>query len=125
NVQILVSMAIPLFTFAATVCRFLADRKCSPDKQLNKVMAYQTRSQESKLDATYLPVLAQQLAGLSAREKDAVLEEFQTIIGSIVLLASPLSAASLASVLGIDRRDIDNRLDLLHSVLSVPSSSES
>ena len=126
NVQILVSMAIPLFIFAATVCRFLADRKCgSPDKQLSEVIAYKTRSQESKLDATYLPVLAQQLVGLSAREKDAVLEKFQTIVGSIVVLASPLSAASLARILGIDRGDIDNRLDLLHSVLSVPSSSDS
>jgi hypothetical protein len=41
NVKILVKMAIPLFIFAATVCRFLADRKCgNPDKQLKKVMDY-------------------------------------------------------------------------------------
>ena len=88
-------------------------------------MAYQTRSQESKLDATYLRVLARQLVGLSAQEKDAVLKEFQTIVGSIVVLASPLSATSLARILDIDKGDIDNRLDLLHSVLSVPSSSDS
>ncbi|KAH7025185.1 uncharacterized protein B0I36DRAFT_332628, partial [Microdochium trichocladiopsis] len=34
-IQILVKMAVPLFIFADTVCRFLAVRKCgNPDKKL-------------------------------------------------------------------------------------------
>jgi hypothetical protein len=126
NVQGLVKMAIPLFIFAATICRFLGDRKCgSPNKQLGKVLEYQTRSQESKLDATYLPVLDQLLVGLSSRERDQVLEQFRTIVGSIIILFSPLSTTSLACILRIDQEDIDSQLDLLHSVLSVPPSSKS
>jgi hypothetical protein len=116
-------MSVPLFIFAATICRFLADRKCgNPDTQLKKVLDYQTRSQESKLDATYLPVLNQQLVGLSLREKEYALEEFRHIVGSIVILASPLSTSSLARILSVPKETVDNRLDLLHSVLSVPLS---
>jgi hypothetical protein len=58
TIQILVEMAVLLFIFAATVCRFVDDRVCGgPDEQLQEVLRFQTRSQESKLDATYLPVL--------------------------------------------------------------------
>ncbi|CAG9994316.1 unnamed protein product, partial [Clonostachys byssicola] len=121
----LVHMAVPLFIFAATTCRFLADRKCgSPGIQLETVLEYQTKSQESKLDATYLPVLEQQLSGLSNREKAQVLSQFQLVIGSIIILARPLSTSALASILFIERETVDARLDLLHSVLSVPASSE-
>ncbi|EHK20398.1 uncharacterized protein TRIVIDRAFT_48578, partial [Trichoderma virens Gv29-8] len=126
TIDTLVKMAIPLFIFAATVCRFLADRKCgNPDDRLRKVLEYDTKSQESKLDATYLPVLDQQVAGLSTRERNEVLQDFRYIVGSIVLLASPLSVSSLAELLGISRDVIDTRLDMLHSVLSIPPSAES
>ncbi|RYP48397.1 hypothetical protein DL768_005716 [Monosporascus sp. mg162] len=53
NVLILVEMAIPLFIFAATACRFLADRRNgTPDTKLRKILEQKTRSQKSKLDAT-------------------------------------------------------------------------
>ncbi|KKP07235.1 hypothetical protein THAR02_00665 [Trichoderma harzianum] len=126
SIDTIVKMAIPLFIFAATICRFLADRKCgNPDDQLRKVLEYETKSQESKLDATYLPVLNQQIAGLTTRERNEVLQEFKYIVGSIVLLASPLSTSSLSQLLGISSDIIDTRLDMLHSVLSIPQSSES
>ncbi|UKZ73631.1 hypothetical protein TrVFT333_001279 [Trichoderma virens FT-333] len=126
TIDTLVKMAIPLFIFAATVCRFLADRKCgNPDDRLRKVLEYDTKSQESKLDATYLPVLDQQVAGLSTRERNEILQDFRYIVGSIVLLASPLSVSSLAQLLGVSKDVIDTRLDMLHSVLSIPPSAES
>ncbi|KAK0764406.1 hypothetical protein N5P37_003807, partial [Trichoderma harzianum] len=126
SIDTMVKMAVPLFIFASTICRFLADRKCgSPDDQLRKVLEYETKSQESKLDATYLPVLNQQIAGLITRERNEVLQQFKYIVGSIVLLASPLSTSSLSQLLRISRDAIDTRLDMLHSVLSIPQSSES
>lgn len=126
TIDTIVKMAIPLFIFAATVCRFLADRKCgNPDDQLRKVLEYETKSQESKLDATYLPILDQQVAGLSVRERNEVLQQFQYIVGSIVLLANPISTSTLAQLLGISKDVIDIRLDMLHSVLSIPPSAES
>jgi hypothetical protein len=119
----LVQMSTPLFIFASTVCRFLSDRRCgNPDMQLKQVMMYQTKSQETKLDATYLPILNQFLHGLSIAEKEKVLKEFRSLVGSIVVLASPLSTSSLAQMLSVPRESIDHKLDFLHSVLSIPSS---
>ncbi|KAL7796140.1 hypothetical protein V8C37DRAFT_23337 [Trichoderma ceciliae] len=126
SIDALVKMAIPLFIFAATVCRFLADRRCgNPDERLRKVLTYRTKSQEDKLNATYLPVLDQTIAGLSPRDQNEVLQEFRHIVGSIVLLESPLSTSALAQLLNIPRDTIDNRLDMLHSVLSIPQSAKS
>jgi NACHT domain len=122
NVQSLVGMAIPLFIFATTVCRFINDRKCGqPKDQLTKVLKYETRSQASKLDATYLPVLDQLLVGITSSERRGLVEEFQQVIGSIVILASPLSATPLDRLLGVPKGTVDSRTDLLHSVLSIPS----
>ncbi|KAM3066489.1 hypothetical protein ACMFMG_011987 [Clarireedia jacksonii] len=121
-VQSLVGMAIPLFIFATTVCRFINDRKCGqPKDQLAKVLKYQSRSQASKLDATYLPVLDQLLVGVTISERRGLLEDFQQVVGSIVILASPLSATSLDRLLGVPEGTVDSRTDLLHSVLSIPS----
>ncbi|KAJ8067013.1 hypothetical protein OCU04_004393 [Sclerotinia nivalis] len=121
-VQSLVGMAIPLFIFATTVCRFINDRKCGqPKDQLAKVLEYQSRSQASKLDATYLPVLDQLLVGVTKSERSSLLQNFKQVVGSIVILASPLSAISLDRLLGVPEGTVDSRTDLLHSVLSIPS----
>jgi hypothetical protein len=126
TIQSLVEMAVPLFIFAATICRFVSNRKgTNPDKQLRKFLQYQATSQESKLDATYRPVLDQLIAGLSTVEKEQVLQQFRLVVGSIISLASPLSTGSLARLLDTSRDIIDDILDLLHSVLSVPSSPNS
>jgi hypothetical protein len=115
-------MAIPSFIFAATVCRFIKDRKCGePEEQLAKIIQYQTKSQESKLDATYLPVRDQLHIGLTTNERRQVVEGFREVVGSILILASPLSTISLARLLRVSKRAVDSRIDLLHSVLSIPS----
>ncbi|KAF7943051.1 hypothetical protein EAE96_010996 [Botrytis aclada] len=121
-VQNLAGMAIPLFIFAATVCRFINDRKCGqPKDQLAKVLKYQGRNQASKIDATYLPVLDQLLVGVTLSERIDLLKDFKQVVGSIVILASPLSATSLDRLLGVPEGTVDSRTDLLHSVLSIPS----
>ncbi|KAH7140047.1 WD40-repeat-containing domain protein [Dactylonectria estremocensis] len=126
DIGVLVQMAVPLFIFAATICRFLSDRTCgNPNQQLQQILAYKTRSQESKMEATYLPPLEQQVRGLSAREQDRVLKDFRHIVGTIVVLQSPLPVLSLARLLDIERDRIDVRLDMLHSVLEVPKSANS
>jgi hypothetical protein len=121
----LVQMAIPLFIFATTICRFVEDRRCGePEEQLAKVLKYQTKSQESEFDVTYLPVLDQLLTRLTTSRKGEVVQKFKEIVGTIVILASPLSTTSLAQLLGISKERVDHTLDLLHSVLSVPSNSD-
>jgi NACHT domain len=121
DIQTLVEMATPLFIFAATVCRFVADPRWDPKKRLAHILKYQTVSQASKLDRTYLPILDQLLVDQDEVEKEKLAMDFQEVVGTIVVLASPLSIVSLASLLGIPEDDVACRLDLLHSVLSIPT----
>lgn len=119
--QQLVSMSVPLFIFAATVCRFVQDRRIGgPKEQLAKILDHQT-GQKSSLDATYLPIVDGLVARLSDIEKREVSKRFKQVVGSIVILASPLSTPSLASLLAMSPDAIEDQLDLLHSVLHIPS----
>lgn len=122
NIQKLADMSVPLFIFAATALRFINDRKLGPpNRQFTKLLEYQT-TEMSKLEATYSPVLQQLLVDLTEPAKASIIRNFRDVVGSIVNLATPLSTASLSSLLGMDEGDIYNRLDLLHSVLDIPPS---
>lgn len=115
-IQTLVRMAIPLFIFAATMCRFIKEGS-DPASRLRKFRDYQTTddSEFDKLEATYLPVLSQLVVNGDGAGG------VQDIVGPIVLLAEPLSAQSLSQLLDIPLTSIDGTLRHLHSVLSVPS----
>ncbi|KAH9905203.1 hypothetical protein F4778DRAFT_769902 [Xylariomycetidae sp. FL2044] len=124
QVETLIKMAIPLFIFASTTCRFLADRRGgNPETKLRKVLEHKAKGRGSQLDATYLPVLNQLITNLPDPEKDEILSLFRYLVGSIVILSDPLSTAALSRLLAIHQDEISSHLDSLHSVLSVPSSS--
>ncbi|KAB8213589.1 hypothetical protein BDV33DRAFT_184479 [Aspergillus novoparasiticus] len=135
QIEALATMACPLFIFAATVCRFVADRHFDPDKRLRE---FSTSSTGSKMDGTYRPVLNQLLVK-DATDRNKLIEEFQMIIGAIILLVNPLSLSSLAELLldtpehnssiHLERRmhlerQISAHLDSFHSVLSIPRDPE-
>jgi hypothetical protein len=126
KVRTLVQMASPLFIFAATACRFIGDRRYgSPNSQLGEILRVQTKSQVSKMDATYLPILNGLVAGIPEDEWSETLRPFRDIVGSIIILQSPLPAAALAQILpGYPKGAIEDRLDLLHSVLDIPPSED-
>jgi hypothetical protein len=118
----LVELAVPLFIYAATVCRFVGTKGRNPMTYLNKVLEYKT-STFSQLDGTYLPAL-DQLLNEQNDEKEEWLNEFREVVRSIVVLESPLSITSLACLLQISREEVKCRLDSLHSVLSIPNSED-
>lgn len=126
-VQELARMARPLFVFAATACRFISDPVWSdPDGQLQKVLEYRSEDNNAglgNLDATYRPVLDRLIVG-SETAHIALIEEFQLVVGSIILLEEPLSANSLSQLHGISRSIIDRRVMSLHSVLHVPTTDD-
>lgn len=95
----------------------------NPDHQLQE--ALHIGSDISQLDATYLPVLNNLIMGLSNMRRDRVLQEFRRIVCAIIVLADPLSTSALAQILDIPRENINDRLDMLHSVLSIPPSARS
>ncbi|OOF94051.1 hypothetical protein ASPCADRAFT_208654 [Aspergillus carbonarius ITEM 5010] len=113
----LVKMSIPLFIFAATVCRVFEDYDLDPVQSLSEILKYQ--NEESKLDGTYLPVL-QRIQTFSGKRRKMIIGEFHEVVGTIIILESPLSVASLAELLQIPARVIAARLSRLHAVLNIP-----
>ncbi|KAL4966042.1 ATP-binding protein, partial [Aspergillus stella-maris] len=89
----------------------------NPQKRLQQFF---TESSGSRIDKTYRPILNQLLV---EDEDDTMqlIEEFQRIIGVIVLLATPLSLNALSQLLYVPAADIENSLDAFHSVLDIPS----
>ncbi|KAK6538211.1 hypothetical protein TWF694_011092 [Orbilia ellipsospora] len=114
----LVDMATPLFISAATICRFISDKRFSVHSRLDLVL--ENRSSASKLDKTYLPALDQIMVGVDENERKILTREFRKIVGTIVLLESPLSRASLSEFLEKPTMDILCTLDSLHSVITIP-----
>lgn len=119
QVEALVEQAVPLFIFAATACRYISERRDNPKKRLEIILEYR-KAKISKLDATYLPILSQLFDEEDEEDRERWACEFQDIVGSIVVLETPLSTASLARLLDISKDDVSCRLDSLHSVLSIP-----
>lgn len=117
----LVSLAVPLFIIAATICRFVQDRECDPEQQLKTILTSRRFGHRSHMMGTYLPVL-QQIASpaLDTVDRQRVFEEFRLIVGAVVVLAKPLSRNALALLLDKSPGTIALRLRPLHSVLSIP-----
>ncbi|KAM0363089.1 hypothetical protein ACHAO7_011405 [Fusarium culmorum] len=94
--------AVPLFIFAATLCRFISDPYLgSPDELLQSVLDVAGTGQGSKLDMTYSPVLRQQVLNRLGSERLDIIESFRLIVGTIVTLANPLSMRALALLLDV------------------------
>ncbi|RKK31227.1 hypothetical protein BFJ66_g15942 [Fusarium oxysporum f. sp. cepae] len=120
TVQRLAQMAVPLFIFAATVCRFIGDRRRSPQSRLQSVLGHGKRGSRSQLDQTYAPILRSQITSLPKEEREEIIKDFRVIVGSIVTLASPLSVVALSCLIDAPPEVVGERLDALHSVLSIP-----
>ncbi|KAF5860731.1 hypothetical protein ETB97_001238 [Aspergillus alliaceus] len=118
DIQTIVMLSTPLFIFAATMCRIFEDPQWDPVDSLAEVLSH--RNDASKLDGTYLPVLNRLLTKQSEKQKKQLVQEFQEVVGAIVMLQSPLSIISLSRLINLPERMVSLRLNSLHSVLSVP-----
>lgn len=118
--EILVQIAIPLFISAATISRFIADSQLgNPKEQLEKVLNYEA-SDELEFEMTYSPILYSMISNRKKTVCEQIVARFKTIVGSIIVLASPLSVFALARLLDCSTSKIDATLVKLHSVLNVP-----
>ncbi|KAL6229305.1 hypothetical protein BDW75DRAFT_235316 [Aspergillus navahoensis] len=120
-IQKLVEMSAPLFISAATICRYIESSKMEPKLRLAELLKDQAKY-VSRMDKTYLPILTRLLDDQESDEfeQQQLLQEFQAIVGVIILLAVPLSINALSLFLGIGADQISNRLDTFRSVLSIP-----
>jgi hypothetical protein len=78
------------------------------------------------MDKTYLPILNRLLDDQECdeAEQQQILQEFQNIVGVIILLAAPLPINALSALLGIGADQISNLLDSFRSVLNIPGDRE-
>ncbi|KAJ5936027.1 hypothetical protein N7454_005325 [Penicillium verhagenii] len=121
-IQQLVTMSVPLFISAATVCRYIENSKWEPRFRLTELLNDQAKY-ASRMEKTYMPIMKQLLDDRESDESEQqqILHEFHEIIGTIILLATPFSVNTLSEFLGIERGLISNRLNSFQSILSVPS----
>jgi hypothetical protein len=80
-----------------------------------------TTAPERKLNDIYITVLKNSVGhGYDDQEKEDLYEILRRVLGSIVLLFSPLSAVSLTRLLDTSREDVELTLEDLHAILDIP-----
>ncbi|KAK6221742.1 NWD2 protein [Colletotrichum tabaci] len=121
----LVTITMPLFIYASTICKFVNDprRRFDPRSQLQKVLSG-SRGQVTNIRGTYQPILDQLLVGLSDYDSEQMLADFRRIVGSIILLADPLPVEPLSQLLRVSQDQIRCQLNNLHSVLDIPEETD-
>ncbi|GAB7331883.1 hypothetical protein MBLNU13_g03818t1 [Cladosporium sp. NU13] len=117
-IEALTRRSVPLFIFATTVCAFIAkDDFFGPNEQLKAVLA---ETSEDRLSQTYLPVLRRLLRDRTPKEVTAIIEEFRSLVGPIVLSAEPMPVDFVIKLHGLKGSEqLRARLGRLHSVLHV------
>lgn len=101
------------------MCRVFKDPQWHPADSLEKILLHQNGT--SQLDGTYLPVLNRLLLNQSDARRQQLIEEYQKVIGAIIMLENPLSVYSLSRLIDLPEKSITLRLNSLHSVFHVPS----
>ena len=119
----LVRKSSGLFIWAATACRFISEGGRLIEKRVLKVLQGGTSisEPEKQLNEIYITVLKSSIGyNCDDEEKEDIYEILRVTLGAIVILFSPLSVVSLAQLLHIPRKDIQQTLDDLHSILDIP-----
>jgi hypothetical protein len=118
DVRALVKKAGKLFVYAATSVRFIADESVrDPQTQLAVILNLVESpgaTPFTDLDELYLQLL---LATLQTFNPKVVLDRFQAVVGSIILLHDPLPLDALARFVKYDIDNVSTVLSQLHSVI--------
>ena len=112
-----------LFIWAATACRFISEGKKLATERLLIIREEKSSgtAPERKLDEIYITVLRNSIGPqYSDQEKKILHELLRRVIGSIVVLFSPLSTLSIAELLDIPGEGVNQTLEDLHAILNIP-----
>lgn len=120
EIEAVTRLSVPLFIFAATVCRILEDPNGDPVDSLTEIVNQGNTG--SQLAATYLPVFNRILKTHSRglTKETQMINEFRDIIGVIVIQESPLPLHALSQLLDLPERLLRVRLNALRSVIYIP-----
>ncbi|KAJ6212919.1 vegetative incompatibility protein HET-E-1 [Bipolaris maydis] len=119
----LVQSASGLFIWAATACRFIREGKGLAVKKLETILYNRDTTSitpEKHLNEIYTTVLKNSIQDYADEDKEEQCRALQYIIGSIVVLFSPLSAQSLDQLLDV-AEGVGPTLADLHAILDIPN----
>jgi hypothetical protein len=124
TVEHMVRKACVLFIWAATACRFIRGGKRFAAKRLDTILHGNdstSTAPEKHLDEIYTTVLRQSISpDYSDEEKKESYWMLKRVLGSIVILFSPLPIYSITRILRVTKEDINVTLEDLHSILDSP-----
>jgi hypothetical protein len=119
----LIQNANSLFIWIATACRFICEGKRFAKKRLTLLLeggSSAVTEPEKCLNKIYLTVLEHSICpAYTDEEKEELCSTLRHILGSIVVLLSPLSTYSLNRLLYVMKQDVDQTLDDLHTILDI------
>ncbi|KAH6904340.1 hypothetical protein BKA70DRAFT_1226618 [Coprinopsis sp. MPI-PUGE-AT-0042] len=121
--EALVQMAGKLFIVASTAVAFILDpRRLDPGRQIKRLLDTTKGSwlASSPMDRLYTQVLR----GAVPDPVDDWFDDYQAIVGAIVVAADVLPVQALASLLGKEPNDIVRTLSLLHSLVAPTNHNE-
>ena len=124
DINALVRKCDLLFIYATTLCRFIDDKNDVLNNRLSKIL--QNTSTEgpklSRLDDIYTKILEDRISRDRNRiELDEIIERFQRIIGSFILLSNVFSAPVFSNLLHIHINKVDVSFNPLHSLIYIPT----
>lgn len=135
----LVSISSGLFIWASTAWLWIRQYERLVKKRVNKLInGHRSEANAMKtLDEMYMTVLEDAIQPRARDEDDhdcsdpeadeddkaEILGTFRKILGTIVVLSSPLSLDSLSSLLEVDTNTITDTLANLHAILHIPQES--
>lgn len=121
----LVLHACGLFIWASTTCRFIREGKRFARKRLDIILhgsSSAVTAPETHLNEIYLTVLKHSISsGFSDEEKEEAYDMLKRILGSTVVLLSPLSTSALRRLLQVSEEDVDSTFKDLHAILDIPN----
>jgi NACHT domain len=112
-----------LFVWAATACRFIRGGRQFAAKRLTQILQDDTAvaSPEDKLNEIYKVILTNCIRDeYDDTERAEWCQKFKDVVGTIIILLSPLSTFSLSRLLRISSSDTISMLDDMHSILKIP-----
>jgi hypothetical protein len=119
----LVQNASDLFIWAATACRFIREGRLFAEERLCILLkgSTYTTAPEEHLSEIYIAVLKNSIyREYTEQEKEKLYSMLRQVLGSIVVLFSPLPAGSLSRLLDVTKQKVDLTLEYLHAILDIP-----
>jgi hypothetical protein len=110
-IQCMVQNAGGLFIWAATACRFISEGQRFARERLDAIIndsSSAVTAPEEHLNNIYITVLKHSIySNYTDEEKDYQYRMLRSVLGSIIVWFSPLSAGSLGKLLHITKQDVD------------------